>query len=102
MRMSWSATITAVRSAGIAWIKPGSVFGAIDAPSEGVMDALLVARRRSEMSPETPILLSDAIPLQLPIRRCRVGDGRVSARLGRDRDGSSVLLEQPVRRGQLL
>jgi hypothetical protein len=40
--MFCSGAITAVRSAGIAWIKPGSVFDAIDAPFEGVIEVLLL------------------------------------------------------------
>ena len=43
--MFCSGAITAVRSAGIAWIKPSSVFDAIEAPSEGVIDVLLVRSR---------------------------------------------------------
>ena len=56
--MFCSGAITAVWSAGIAWIKPSSVFEAIDAPSEGVIDVLLVP--------------------SWPTGRCRNGDSHVS------------------------
>ena len=76
IRMFCSGAITAVWSAGIAWIKPSSVFEAIDAPSEGVIDVLLVrprrvrGQRRSVASPygaKAEILQSDPILLQLAI-----------------------------------
>jgi hypothetical protein len=69
IRTFWSGATTAVWSAGIAWIKPGSVLEGIAAPSAGVIDVLL-----NPWGVETEILMCDAIPLQLRIPSCQGAD----------------------------